>query len=325
MNKNNKNITEILLYYDKLVHFQSDMMEHLYDERSELYRLVSSFFSCTQVIVLICDEKGTVQSDMYDVSKEVHIEKYQILDANLENVLQCGRQINVSKKAIPESVRKYLTRWGIFQLEYLTLFGGKVNNALYTVILCHSVQNEIIKGMEGMLVNNIKMCLENRIFHEIVTYESQHDMLTKLYNRRYYFKRCKEEYPLVASIGLFYFDVNNLKIVNDNYGHDAGDVLLQKAAESIRCLTSDTVHGYRMGGDEFIVVAVNCTRSDMEAIKARWEAELKRVNEKYGGFPCIIAVGSAFAKGSFEIEELCKIADKRMYQDKINKKARIGK
>ena len=76
-----------------------------------------------------------------------------------------------------------------------------------------------------------------------------------------------------------------------------------------------------MGGDEFIMVALNCAESDIPKIKARWEKELEIVNEKYGMSPCSVAVGTAFARGSFQIEELCKIADDRI-ADKILKEKR---
>mgnify|MGYP000702531798 CR=1 FL=1 len=49
------------------------------------------------------------------------------------------------------------------------------------------------------------------------------------------------------------------------------------------------------------------------------DRELEIVNEKYGMSPCSVAVGTAFARGSFQIEELCKIADDRMYEDKRRK------
>ena len=84
-------------------------------------------------------------------------------------------------------------------------------------------------------------------------------------------------------------------------------------------MLSENIHGFRMGGDEFIMVALNCADSDVIKIKERWEKELEIVNEKYGMSPCSVAVGTAFAKGSFRIEELCKIADDRMYEDKKRK------
>lgn len=321
----NKHLSEEeeLAYYKKLVKFQGDLMEQLYAGRTEIYRLISDFFNCSHILMLVCDEKGLVECDMYDSVLQERTERVQRLNVRVGMILQTTH-ICQPGESVKEYLCQYLKEWGINELEYVTCVSGKVNNALYSVILCHSEENEIREGKEQKLVNYVRLYMENRIFHEMVTYESQHDMLTRLYNRRYYFKCCQETYPLLASIGLFYFDVNNLKTVNDTYGHDAGDALLQKAAESIRCLTSDTVHGFRMGGDEFIVVAINCTKQDMEDIKTRWEQELQKVNEKYGGDPCIIAMGSAYGKGGFEIEELCKIADKRMYQDKMEKKKCMG-
>ncbi|MDD7402323.1 MAG: GGDEF domain-containing protein [Butyribacter sp.] len=320
MNNQCRKTTESLTYYKRLVGFQEELMEKIYAEREEIYGLISEYCGCCHMFLIVCDEKGMVAEDMYTASSKQISENYQFLNGSIGKVLQCSQNIWQEKHSLPEAIQEYLDSREAGGYDRVTSFSGKVNSALYAVILCHKKEEQQDISVDVKLVNYIQKYMENRIFHEMVTFESQHDMLTRLYNRRYYFKCCQEEYPSLHSIGLFYFDVNNLKEINDNYGHDAGDALLQKAAESIRCLTCDTVQGFRMGGDEFVVVVMNGTRKDMEDISKKWEEELQKVNEKYGGDPCVIAMGCAYGEGSFEIEKLCQLADKRMYQDKINKK-----
>jgi len=86
-------------------------------------------------------------------------------------------------------------------------------------------------------------------------YLSLHDHLTGLYNRRHFEQELKrldtiENLP----ISIIMFDVNGLKLVNDSFGHDAGDNLLKKAAEAINkvCRKEDMVA--RIGGDEFVLL-----------------------------------------------------------------------
>ena len=205
----------------------------------------------------------------------------------------------------------------------IVVCSGIVEGVLYSIVLVLGEQDEEVgidfNDCSDMFLNTVHLMMENKIMSEKMRYDSEHDLLTGLYNRRSYFTKSREEYTMLASVGIFFMDVNHLKETNDRYGHDAGDALLKKAAESIKAMLSENIHGFRMGGDEFIMVALNCAESDVIKIKERWEKELEIVNEKYGMSPCSVAVGTAFAKGSFRIEELCKIADDRMYEDKKRK------
>lgn len=94
-----------------------------------------------------------------------------------------------------------------------------------------------------------------KISEDKLLYLSTHDHLTGLYNRRYYEQMLKvldtkENLPL----SIIMFDVNGLKLVNDSFGHDLGDILLNKAAETIKkvCRKDDIIA--RIGGDEFVLV-----------------------------------------------------------------------
>jgi len=280
---------------------------------------------CSNIALLLCDLSVIVQSYWYDRKKDKLMKRKQNMDAPLVKLFRKEKIKYFEEEEISGGVKAFAEQWGVEEFAAYSFFNGEISHSLYTVILYHERKNEpdIVLGLEKFLISNIQVCIENRMYYESMAYESQYDILTGLYNRRSYFRRSREEYPLLDSIGVLYFDVNNLKVINDCYGHDAGDALIQKAAESIRCLTSDTVHGYRMGGDEFIVVAMNCTQKELDAMLNCWERELQKINAK-GGEPCIIAVGAAYAGEGFEIEEVCQLADKRMYRDKKLKKRAVG-
>lgn len=102
-----------------------------------------------------------------------------------------------------------------------------------------------------------------KISEDKLLYLSTHDHLTGLYNRRYYEQMLKvldtkENLPL----SIIMFDVNGLKLVNDSFGHDLGDVLLNKAAETIKkvCREDDIIA--RIGGDEFVLVLPKTSIND---------------------------------------------------------------
>ena len=93
-----------------------------------------------------------------------------------------------------------------------------------------------------------------------------------------------------------------------------------KAANSIRKVTNNKVHGYRMGGDEFLMVACNVTRDEVDAIKERWEKELARLNTVDDGILCVIAAGVVYGEKDYDLNALMKEADALMYEDKKAKK-----
>jgi len=103
-------------------------------------------------------------------------------------------------------------------------------------------------------------------------------------------------------------------------GHEAGDKLLIKAANSIRKVTSNKVHGYRMGGDEFLLVACDVTKEELDILKDRWEKELERLNTLDDGINCVIAVGVVYGTKGYDFSALMKEADELMYIDKKAKK-----
>lgn len=138
-----------------------------------------------------------------------------------------------------------------------------------------------IKDSKGNLVATVAQgtdITERKRAEEENLYISYHDHLTDLYNRRYfeYMLRKLEErgtQPVTVVIG----DINGLKLINDSFGHEAGDELLIKAAGVIRrgCRESDIVA--RIGGDEFGIIMEKTGEDDAERIIRRIREEAAAV------------------------------------------------
>ena len=155
---------------------------------------------------------------------------------------------------------------------------------------------------------------------ENLIYESEHDGMTGLFNKGKYLSMVSEVYPNLDSIAYFNFDVNNLKKINDTMGHEAGDKLLIKAADSMRKVTNNQVHAYRMGGDEYLMVACNVTEAEANKLMERWEAELARLNTIDDGINCVVAVGMVYEQKPYDLSAISKKSDELMYEDKKRKK-----
>ena len=159
---------------------------------------------------------------------------------------------------------------------------------------------------------------------EQIRYVSEHDQLTGLYNKGKYLSFVENEVNKYDSLALFNMDVNNLKKINDTMGHEFGDRLIIKAADSIKAVTNSKVMGFRMGGDEFLMIACNVSEAQVEMIKASWEEELKRLNSVDDGIECIIAIGVVYAEKPVDFDAMAKEADAKMYENKKAVKAAMG-
>ncbi|MCL2689130.1 MAG: GGDEF domain-containing protein [Chitinispirillia bacterium] len=120
----------------------------------------------------------------------------------------------------------------------------------------------------------------------------------------------------MPAVGVVVFDVNDLKYYNDVKGHQAGDQLLQKAAESFHAVTGPNVQIFRTGGDEFVGIITACVQSDIDGVIAKWQKRLVELNSADDGIRCNIAHGTAFGSGEYRFSDIMALADERMYAHK---------
>lgn len=152
---------------------------------------------------------------------------------------------------------------------------------------------------------------------EEILYLSYHDKLTGLYNRRFYEEEVnmldnKENFPLTVIIG----DVNGLKLINDAFGHQLGDRLLQTAADSIKeaCRTEDIVA--RWGGDEFIILLSKTSAEDAQEIVKR--IKIRCTQKWVSSLNLSISFGwDSKTKEEENINDIVKRAEDNMYQNKL--------
>lgn len=114
-----------------------------------------------------------------------------------------------------------------------------------------------------------------------------------------------------------FVDVDNLKKVNDKFGHCEGDKLLNRIATIIRRNIREYDFVFRYGGDEFIVVFRN---ADIRKAKKIWERVKKKIYEENTRRrrPYIISITVGFAgyTDNISLQELIEFADKNMYRNK---------
>ena len=160
---------------------------------------------------------------------------------------------------------------------------------------------------------------------EQLEYISNHDVLTGLYNRRYFESLIrslpeKGKTPLCVIVG----DVNDLKTTNDQHGHQAGDQLLVKAAQIMQNYSAGSDVICRIGGDEFVIIMTETRPDEAEALirKIRTAAAL----EQNSPVEISISFGiSCISDLNTDIMEAFKQAENEMYANKILEKNKYNR
>lgn len=166
-------------------------------------------------------------------------------------------------------------------------------------------------------------CIHNRLLTLKLEEKANTDPLTGIYNRGYFHRALEMEEEKFKNLHIHYAvveaDINRLKFANDQYGHEAGDLLIITASnllsQSVRM--GDVVA--RTGGDEFLILLTNTGSEGAAAFIQRLKENLIQGtmvtlddNKK---FPLEISLGYA-GTDEFPPEEIIKEADHRMYQEK---------
>lgn len=154
------------------------------------------------------------------------------------------------------------------------------------------------------------------------------DELTGLLNRRGFITLAQQQLKMAqrnrSLLVLLYMDLDGMKSINDTYGHDQGDKALKLVAKVIKFTFRESDLIARIGGDEFVALAIGASRKTSEVFRQNLEKKLKGMNIKKK-FPFNLAMSLGVAhfhsNSKASVHDLLKRADKRMYQEKNTKKA----
>ena len=153
--------------------------------------------------------------------------------------------------------------------------------------------------------------------NEKLAYEAIHDKLTGVYNRSGYYSIYNE----LKLDNLIYvlIDVDNFKLINDNYGHNIGDVVLKKIATSLKEVFEDYGQICRIGGDEFAILIAGIKPNSFDEIKEKFAEVSKLLEIEENNIPTAqLSVGVAFGEADDTTSSLFKKADIALYKTKNN-------
>ncbi len=282
----------------------NDLISITYSDRIEIYRPVLSSYNIPMGYVIVGMDTLEAEKEQFFYLLQLVLVSFAFtLIATFFFVMIINKTIvspiNTLSKAVSSYVDSMNENATDSPLAHLSIHTGDEIEKLF-----HS-----IRKMESDILNSSNSLA-------IAMWNSQHDSMTQLYNKRYLME-CKAAYMAKDSIGIIYFDVDNLKKMNDTCGHEEGDEVIKKTARFIQKYQTDERIGFRMGGDEFMMLVPNTTDANMQKLVALMKTDpdthLSRPKQE---IQCRIAIGYAYSDGNIDLDMLIKTADADMYLDK---------
>ena len=174
-------------------------------------------------------------------------------------------------------------------------------------------------GWQDGVVSRIMILSQDMCEEHLLRDMANTDALTGLLNKRYFDDVKRSLLNRNQAFALFYLDLDRFKPVNDTYGHEMGDKLLQQIATRLQSCVRSTDYVFRLGGDEFALLLVGGLKK--EDCKRKVSQVKKTVGAPYeiDGQTLHIGTSCGYALYPEECpdgEQVCPLADQRMYADK---------
>ena len=272
---------------------------------------------------------------LFSVSQNLGAEKERQRAALLdwENQLMFDLAVGSSFESLPQLAASEFGLW--FRHKAAHAFQGSPES---TSILDYILQidlelrtlaeNDKGQGSLGMLhrvreqTRSIRFLLDN-LFEQASELEAGRDVLTRLLNRKFLpvvmTKELLYSRQSGGTFGVLVIDVDHFKRINDVYGHDGGDQVLQQVASNLSNNTRGGDYAFRLGGEEFLLVLVDI---DSRKIVQAAEKLRQRIAEENFRLPqgevirVTVSIGIAVHDGHPDYERLLRRADQALYEAK---------
>ena len=184
-------------------------------------------------------------------------------------------------------------------------------------------ENQSSDAVEALALKIRSMQDELKKYNYYVHSRAYTDTMTGVGNKTAYFDTVRDLNKKIsdgtARFVVVFCDINGLKNINDNFGHELGDIIISDAASVLKCVF-DPKNIFRIGGDEFIVVQENITEKEMEDRIKALEGELAVFNEKEREYGMKLTfshgIGVFDPNVDTEFRQVFKRADESMYRNK---------
>ncbi len=303
---------EVLHYTIEKAYEKLELIRQL-RESEERYR--SSFFIAATGMVIV-PPNGIITHVNQSFCQMLRFRRDELLNRNIRDLVH----ENDLARFVDNLNDLVMGRAEQFQMD--VQFVRQDDNVIWTNLNVSSVREDNIPVYVVMQVLDIT---NRKNMEDKLRFFSIHDSLTGLYNRTFFeaeVSRLERGRHQVISVVMA--DLDGLKGINDTYGHAAGDEYIRTAAEVLRQSFRADDAVCRVGGDEFTVLLPGAPLEVAERSIRHIENELTKLTiqttEMDEAIPVRISFGHALWENKNTLAETLKLADKRMYDNKFNKK-----
>ncbi len=330
--KQNEKLQEVLYNISKAANSPISL-DQLY---KTIHQELGTIINTTNFYIALVDEKESKIFFPYHVDEKD--DDFPILKFNTTNtlttyVIKTGRPLLNDNNQYKEMVAQgILTAMGTTADKSIWLgvplkVEDKVIGAMvvqsYTDSQLYSEKD--IKIME-FVSEQVTTAIERKRVEEELRRLAHYDTLTGAYNRGYGLELLQRQIKLSkrnkSPLLLAYSDLDNLKDINDEFGHEEGDRAMVRVAKLFKSILREVDVIARMGGDEFLVIFLDSSLNEIPMIRKRLNKELARLNQ-VSKKPYKIGFSTGFSNydpaNPQLMDELIRIADQNMYEDKKRK------
>ena len=300
-NTKEKIVEELHIYHEELF-FQNEELMRLNTRMADLNQEFMTLFNKAPLSFLYIDSEGVI------LKSNDHFEfKFGVRNANDK----------VHKWIYEEDQDKFHQYFKEVKNGVDLLSTTIRLKSAYNLIHMKLSTNKVIIQEKSFFLMSLMDVTDETQFLEEIQVLTFKDSMTGLYNRMFFneeIKRLNVERNL--PIGIISLDINGLKIINDSFGHDQGDVLLKVVADTLRNLCRKDEIISRVGGDEFIILVHNVELSDIDRLYKRLQSGTSSI--EINGISLSIAIGYGYKKDmNTPILDVIKEAEKMMYRNKL--------
>lgn len=165
--------------------------------------------------------------------------------------------------------------------------------------------------------NHVTYAIKNYYLYRELENLAMKDQLTGVYNRQY-LNIIKNDFLLneQSEFALIVVDVNRLKYINDNFGHQMGDFVIKGTADILKQSVRQSDWVIRIGGDEFLIIVTDCNEAEVQKIISRIKDKVVAWEHNIDGLDLSVSVGYAMSRRGLSFDEIFSLADNYMYEQK---------
>lgn len=337
-----------LEYKDLL--FLLELSEHIFATRNPLTILRLIVDKMPEVVdVDRCSFIGLGEQGELVVKASNDLEEGKEIQIDLKKYPEIGRALETKRPVLVDNIREDPlmdpVRLEIENLIYNSIIVIPIIKKesvigtffLRTASVSTKALNQKVLKLCQLVANISANALENAILFESLKSAQEYfeemsirDGLTKLYNHRHFYTRLTHEFSRSSRysqpLSLVFFDIDDFKQINDDFGHTDGDIVLRKVGQIINSVARQSDVGVRYGGDEFAILLPNTGAGGAIEMANRLHMSIR--NHRFDhlqGKNVTVSVGVAtFEEQNVESsEKLVALADAAMYKSKVGGKDKV--